>query len=190
MTGRRFGILALCVAAAIGTAGIIGHAAGLRFNFTHSAPLGLWRVQAFNGATPRRGELVEVCPPDLPIVRFMADHGYLAPGNCTGTNVVPLLKPIAAVAGDRVTVTKGRAVIVNDQSLPNTQAMQTIPAWADGTYSVAPDCVWLLSTYSVGSFDSRYFGPVDVTSVRGRATTIITTGETSDMTLTVKEVRP
>jgi len=190
MKGRRFGIAAVSAAAAIAAAITIGHAAGLRFNFTHSAPSGLWHVQRTDVSALGRGELVEVCPPASTIVRLMADRGYLEPGDCAETNVTPLLKPIAAVAGDRVTIAQGRAVTVNGHTLPNTAPMKAIPAWQDGSYTVAPGQVWLFSTYSAGSFDSRYFGPVNIASVRARATPILIGGDAKNMTLVAEGPHP
>lgn len=60
MKGRRFGIAALCAAAVIGVAITTGYHAGLRLNFTDSAPHGLWLVQTAEAASIKRGELVEV----------------------------------------------------------------------------------------------------------------------------------
>ncbi|MCW8198747.1 conjugal transfer protein TraF [Verminephrobacter aporrectodeae subsp. tuberculatae] len=184
MKKRHLGIAALGTVVVVGAVIPIGHAAGLRLNFTHSAPTGLWRVQALDMAPLKRGELVEVCPPVRPIVQLMADRGYLEPGDCAGTHAGTLLKPVAAVAGDRVRIQPGRPAMVNGRILPNTQAIETIPAWAEGSYIVAPGQVWLFSTYSARSFDSRYFGPVDVaSSVRGRATPVLIRGDAADMTL-------
>ncbi|MFT0549155.1 conjugative transfer signal peptidase TraF [Allopusillimonas ginsengisoli] len=179
--GRIFGVSAVFLAGAIGATFVAGAALGLRLNFTESAPTGLWRVS--DTATGQRGELVEVCPPQQPVVQIMGDRGYLEPGGCPG-DVIPLLKPIAAVAGDTVTLTQGQPAAVNGRVLPNTIAMPAVPAWPDGVYTVATGQVWLFSTYSAGSFDSRYFGPVPVANVRGRAVALLVAGEPADMTLT------
>jgi len=47
-------------------------------------------------------------------------------------------------------------------------------AWPDGEYVVEPGSLWLLSGYSVSSFDSRYFGPVPVSHVRAKAVPLLT----------------
>ncbi|EJD3148800.1 S26 family signal peptidase [Salmonella enterica] len=182
MTGRRFGIAALGVAAVIGAAITIGNAAGLRLNFTDSAPHGLWFVRAAELAAIKRGDLVEVCPPASPVVRLMGDRGYLSRGDCAGSNVTPLLKPVSAVAGDTVRLQKGQLATVNGVALPNTVAMPAVPAWPDGDYIVKPGEVWLFSSYSAGSFDSRYFGPVRLASVRGVASPVAVRGDTAAIT--------
>lgn len=187
--GRKFGIAALTVTAAIGTAIIVNHVTGigLRVNLSHSAPVGVWRVSQIDAGSLVRGELVEICPPAAPIVQMMADRGYMEPGNCEDTRVAPLLKAVGAVPGDIVTVQHGSAVAVNGQPMPNTDALPTMPAWPEGTYTVQPGHIWLFSTYSPVSFDSRYFGPVDVAAIRGRAAPVLVHGSVADMTLVVGE---
>ena len=181
--GKTFGVVALIAAAGIGAAILVNHVAGigLRVNLSHSAPVGVWRVSEFHAAELARGELVEVCPPDAPIVQLMVDRGYLDRGNCATTRVAPLLKAIGAVPGDTVTVQHGSAVAVNGQPVPNTTAIATLPAWPDGTYVVPKGHVWLFSTYTPVSFDSRYFGPVAIASIRGRARPVLVHGDAADM---------
>jgi len=169
MKGRRFGITALCAAAGIFVAIKTGYHAGLRLNFTDSAPHGLWIVQTANAASIKRGDMIEVCPPDSPIVRLMGEEGYLAPGDCEESGLIPLLKPVAAVEGDDIHFEIGGLVTVNGVSMPNTAAMPALPGWPAGRYIVQPGEVWLFSSYSAGSFDSRYFGPVVLERVRGIA---------------------
>lgn len=181
--GKTFGVVAFIAAAGIGAGILVNHVAGigLRMNLSHSAPVGVWRVSAFHAVELARGELVEVCPPDAPIVRLMVDRGYLDRGNCAATRVAPLLKAVGAVPGDTVTVRHGSAVTVNRQPVPNTEALPTLPAWPDGVYTVQPGHVWLFSTYTPVSFDSRYFGPVAITSIRGRASPVLVAGNVADM---------
>lgn len=182
MAGRKVGIAAASLAAIIGVVFGVSNYAGLRINYTESAPAGLWRVT--ESTDFKRGELVEVCPPNQPIVAIMADRGYLGPGDCNPNNLTPLLKPLAAVSGDTVTISPGEPAKVNGVTLLHTQPMPTLPAWPPGTYHVPAGQVWLFSTYSDGSFDSRYFGPVSVANIRGHAVPLLINGDVSHMTLT------
>lgn len=182
MKGRRFGVITSTVAVLIGITLTGGYHAGLRFNFTDSAPHGLWLVQSVDLDSMKRGALVEVCPPDLPVVRLMAERGYLAVGDCEGTGVTTLLKPISAVAGDTIELEQGRGVTVNNVALPNTAAMPAIPGWPSGRYVVQPGEIWMFSSYSPGSFDSRYFGPVPLSQVRGLAQPITIAGDPAAIT--------
>src|SRR3954453_18900316 len=71
-----------------------------------SSTIGLYAVGAARGA--RAGDIIVAWPP--PAARRMAaERGYL-PLN------VPLVKPVAAVAGDRVCA-KGRRILVNNRAI-------------------------------------------------------------------------
>lgn len=186
MKGRRFGIAAISATIAFGAVFTIGHAAGLRLNLTDSAPHGLWLVRAADMASIKRGALVEVCPPASPVVSVMVQRGYLSPGDCAGLAVTALLKPVSAVSGDTIRLEHGQPATVNGVALPNTVAMPAIPAWPDGTYTVKHGQAWLFSSYSAGSFDSRYFGPVELATVRGIATPVAVHGDPAVITTGVK----
>ncbi|EGS8100305.1 conjugative transfer signal peptidase TraF [Klebsiella pneumoniae] len=175
MKGRRFGIVAVSLAVIVGAAITAGRHAGLRLNFTDSAPHGLWFVRGSNPDTVKRGQLVEICPPQSPLIRLMSDRGYLSRGDCPG-DIMPLLKPVSAVAGDTVQIATGALVRVNGATLPNTRTMPAIPAWPAGTYTVKAGQIWVFSSYSAGSFDSRYFGPVSLSGFRGQARPLVVAG--------------
>jgi conjugative transfer signal peptidase TraF len=153
---------------------------GIRINITESAPRGIWIMD--KSQKLERGSLVAVCPPSAPIVRAMAERSILSPGDCIGTDVQSLLKPVGAVSGDSVVIREGMSVLVNGNELPNTAASDKLPSWPAGTYQVEPGYVWLFSTYSDRSFDSRYFGPVPIRNIRGVTMPLLVDGEISDMT--------
>lgn len=163
----------LCVVSAV------AHITGLRLNLSASAPAGLWRVVVVD-STISRGDLVEVCAPILPVTLAMRQRGALPPGDCPA-DLAPLLKPVAAVAGDQVRVKAGKLVSVNGLSLAGSAAAANMPNWPDGLYILPRGAVWLTSSYSVSSFDSRYFGPVPLTHIRGRAVPLIVAGDVSHM---------
>jgi conjugative transfer signal peptidase TraF len=150
----------------------LAEAAGLRINATASMPRGIWRVEA-GGTRIARGEVVSICLPDTPAVREAAQRGYISAGACPGGHE-PLLKPIAAIAGDAVTVT-GHVIAVNGEPIADSaplysdsagRPLQPIPA---GVYHVPGGTVWLLSGHDPRSFDSRYFGAVPAASIQGVA---------------------
>jgi conjugative transfer signal peptidase TraF len=154
--------------------------AGIRINITESAPRGLWIMD--DSQKLQRGSLVAVCPPDAPIVWALAARSILSPGDCIGTEVQALLKPVGAVSGDFVVIRKGMPVLINGIELPNTAASKDLASWPAGTYQVEPGYVWLFSTYNEKSFDSRYFGPVPIENVRGVTIPLLVDGEITDMT--------
>lgn len=180
MKARKFAFVACGIAAALGGAIPFGYALGFRINYTHSAPSGLYQVKKNDEL--KRGQLVEVCPPDQAVIHLMGQRGYLMRGlwgNCEGTNITPLLKPVSAVPGDTVTLEPGKPVKVNGTALPNTEAMPAVPAFPAGSYRVQAGELWVFSSYSRGSVDSRYFGPVRISNVVGQAKPIFIKGDIS-----------
>lgn len=97
-------------------------------------------------------------------------RGYIPAGNCSG-GYEPLLKPVAAIAGDLVMVTP-QGIAVDGEPIKNTaplvrdsadRPLRPVPA---GAYEVMPRQIWLLSGHDPRSFDSRYFGPVPAANVQ------------------------
>jgi conjugative transfer signal peptidase TraF len=172
MKKRTIGIFALSTLSLI----LIGHVVGIRPNPSDSAPVGLWLERPIT--TPlRHGMMIAVCPPStVPLVRLFAANGTLPYGSCPETSVARLLKPVRALPGDTVLIKRGNPVIVNGTPLPNTIASESHPGWPDGEYIVRPGEVWIFSSYSDKSFDSRYFGPVHIRSIQGEATPVLIVG--------------
>ncbi len=182
MNARRFAFTAWALAGVVGVTAAVATAAGFRVNTTASAPAGVWRIAPVQADEIKRGALVSICPPPLGIVIAMRERGYLHPGDCPATDTTPLLKPVVAVEGDTVTVAPGGPLIVNGKAVPDSAPEAGMPAWTPGTYTVKPGELWVLSSYSGGSFDSRYFGPVAVTNLRGRAAPVLVRGDVDSMT--------
>jgi conjugative transfer signal peptidase TraF len=138
--------------------------AGLGINTTQSLPVGVY----FTGTEPH-ASLVEFCPGE-PFAGLAIARGYRGKGNCPD-GAVPLLKPIVAVAGDVVEIS-GRGIAVNGAPLRNTKSLGTdtqgrpLIAWPFGRYWVARGTIWVASSYSSRSFDSRYFGPIPTREIR------------------------
>ena len=140
----------------------------LRLNLSSSVPLGVYRLVA---GSPHRGSTVLLCLPK-PVAELARDRGYLRMrGNCPG-NVSPVGKPVLALPGDTIVVERNAGLFVNGARIPNTRALardeagRMLPHFPDGTYPVASGQLWVASQYSSRSFDSRYFGPVEGSSVR------------------------
>lgn len=152
---------------------IAAGALGYRVNLTASEPIGIWRIRPIERSV-RVGDLVFVCPPQTPQMLEALNRGYLRTGLCPGA-FAPLIKMVVAVAGQTIEI--DRKVRIDGLSLPQSQLAlrdgkgQRLTAFEGGR--VATGQVFLYSSF-VGSFDSRYFGPVPVSGVLGLASEVLT----------------
>jgi conjugative transfer signal peptidase TraF len=162
---RRWALaLGLTGLVGLGASAFLARAFGVRVNLTPSLPIGLY-------ARDDRGALVEFCPPAA-AAEISAIRGYRGLGVCPDRHA-PLLKPVVGHEGDVIDVDSA-GLRVNGLVLPNTQAYpkdhrgRSLTAYPPGRYTVAPGMLWVASTWNDGSFDSRYFGPIAVATVRSR----------------------
>ena len=180
MNNRRFVGLTLGCGLGALALGAVAWSAGLRVNGTESLPPGIWQVFGAAGIA-HRGEIVNFCPPDIPALREAKARNYLREGLCPG-DFETLFKPVVAVEGDIVTLTDA-AVSVNGFAIPNSAPVAAdgagalMPSMRRGLYQVAPGTAWVISSYTPWSFDSRYFGAIELSSVRGQARPIWTFGK-------------
>jgi len=149
---------------------LVARSHGVLWNTSSSVPRGLYRTVP---DTPVRGALVAVCPPDTPYFRSARAAKYFSSGPCPG-GLGLLLKPVAALPGDRVVIERnGNAITVNDQLLPNSKPVaspthpELVHPYPAGTYVVPVGRLWLLSTNHPYSWDSRYYGPLPDSLLRG-----------------------
>jgi conjugative transfer signal peptidase TraF len=137
----------------------------LLLNLTPSVPRGLYLVTPCPTVT--RGMLV-VVPPPAAVAALLVARGYLGART-------PLLKPVAAVAGDRVCVDEESVVIQGVWRAPvatRDRRGRPLPRWR-GCVTLGVDEVFLLSTWQAHSFDSRYFGPVGMRQLLGVAAPVV-----------------
>lgn len=133
----------------------------LVYNASESLPIGWYRIEATRSFRP--GDTVLINLPHQ-VRTFAAQRGYLP------TNV-PLLKTVAAVAPQHVCVLRGLIVVDSEPvaiRLRVDRKGRALPQWS-GCRQLDDGELFLLSTSNLESFDSRYFGPVFVDSVIGRA---------------------
>jgi conjugative transfer signal peptidase TraF len=112
------------------------------------------------------GSYVTFCPARTDAL-LMNERGYRPRGIGCQDGFEPLVKPVAAKAGDVVNV-GFYGISINGKMLKNTAAKKQdtqhrlLPTLARGNYPVMPGTIWVLSTYNENSYDSRYFGAVSV----------------------------
>jgi conjugative transfer signal peptidase TraF len=150
----------------------LAYALGLRVNISCSLPMGLYVVTG-----DARSALIEFCPEGAYATESKL-RGYRRAGSCPD-GAAPLIKQVAARTGDLVEMS-ARGLSVNGKLLRNSAPLvldgkgQRLTPYRFGRYSVSPDEVWVVSTYSHGSYDSRYFGPIRVASIRNRLRPVCT----------------
>lgn len=136
------------------------------YNTSASVPLGWYRVS--DPDEPKIGDVVVARPP-LRAERLLVERGYIGSG-------VPLLKVVMAREGSRVC--RDDDAISIDATLVGTARDRDglgrpLPRWS-GCRVLGAGEVFLFNRDAPGSFDSRYFGPVSVTSIIGKATPLWT----------------
>ena len=148
----------------------------LRIALTDSAcPPGIYRMV---NRPISRGDLVLACLPPV-LARFAQARGYLTRGPGCGDGIEPVGKRIGALPGDTVQIAHD-FVAINGHRLENSATLsrdsrgKSVPHIAWGSYTVPPNRVWLSGTNDAHSWDSRYFGPVPIWSVRAQLERLIT----------------
>ena len=150
-----------------------GYGLALRLNLTDSIPPGLYRVvdQPFG-----RGSTVLACLPK-PVADFARSRGYVPRGSCEDGSA-PVGKRVAAVAGDTIEVLD-RGVLVNGQLLPNSAPLardsqgRALPRLPTAIHVVRSGEVWLVSSHSTRSYDSRYFGGIPESRITARVEPVL-----------------
>jgi conjugative transfer signal peptidase TraF len=162
VSGRRWPIAVAGVAlAALGAPSVLRPAPLLVWNASASSAIGLYRIGSPGGLA--RGQMALAWPPAA-ARRLGAERRYL-PRN------VPLVKRVAAVAGDRVCA-RGAVVLVNGRPLAVRRRAdpsgRPLPWWS-GCERLRAGDVLLLSADVAQAFDGRYFGVSRGADVVGQA---------------------
>lgn len=166
-------MLSLVAAAVIGGIAAVAAIGGYRINLTPSEPLGLWRIVALDRPASA-GDLVFICPPQTVGMMEARERGYLHSGTCPG-GVAPLIKTVIAIAGQSVEI--GAHVTVDGRKIPFSRLAQwdgkgrPMTPFAGG---VVPEKSVLLHSPFIGSYDSRYFGPLPASGILGLAQEVLT----------------
>ena len=158
----RVGVLSTMVLAmlGIGLPPVFHPAPWLIWNASASTAIGLYGVHP--AGKLHVGDLVVVAPPE-PLAAFLAQRRYLPVG-------VPLLKHVSALQGQTVCRTDRAITIdgfVEGLALEDDRRGRPLPVWR-GCRVVAAGEVFLMNRRP-DSLDSRYFGPLPITSIVGRA---------------------
>ncbi|MGU3400455.1 S26 family signal peptidase [Brucellaceae bacterium D45D] len=131
------------------------------WNASASVPVGLYRIVPVEQI--ESADIAVVVPPD-DLATFLDQRGYLPKG-------VPLLKRVLALSGTEV-CRIGSAIIVHDMSYGRAHEHDSqgrpLPVW-QGCRTLAGGEAFFMNWDSPDSFDSRYFGPLPVKTIIGKA---------------------
>ncbi len=143
---------------------VAGWVFGVRLSLTPSLPRGFYITSESPSAN-----LVEFCPQGA-AASISLSRQYRTAGACPDGGA-PLLKPAVAFPGDLVEVS-ANGIRVNGRLLPNSAGrfrdhlQRALDPWPCGTYNVEPGTVWVISSFNIYSFDSRYYGAIPEWSIR------------------------
>src|SRR6516162_8016803 len=162
MTSRSATLVVMIIGVAVVT-----HTMGAKpmprfvWNASESVPLGLYSVEPVGKLAVTN--LVVAMPPD-PLATFLAERGYLPLG-------VPLIKRILALPGQSVCRNE-LAIIVDGietgTALAHDRRGRALPLW-QGCRVIAQGEVFLMNWDEPASLDGRYFGPIPLHAIVGRA---------------------
>lgn len=170
MTARRATFIAMLA----GTALIVVPAYSrpdIRFiwNASASVPIGLYRIVPAGRIDVT--DLAVVMPPDE-LAAFLDERRYLPRG-------LPLIKRVLALGGTEV-CRFGADIIAYGASYGQARVRDTrdrpLPVW-QGCRTLRDDEAFFMNWDSPDSFDSRYFGPLPVSTIVGRAIPLWTTDD-------------
>lgn len=146
---------------ATGVAAFVDPPKKLIWNASASAPVGLYRVVPVDRIDVT--DLAVVMPPDE-LANFLDKRRYLPKG-------LPLLKRVLALGGTEV-CRSGTDITAYGMSYGQARARDSqgrwLPVW-QGCRQIAESEVFFMNWDAPDSFDSRYFGPLPLTTVIGRA---------------------
>lgn len=140
--------------------------ANVILNLTSSVPKGFYFVRPMT--EPQYGTIV-VFPIPKEVLSQLGDRPWL--------NVnFPLIKPIAAIAGDTVCISDN-GVVINNMHVANVYREDfqgaSLP-YLRGCFTITNGHFFPVSRTNERSFDGRYFGIVPLTSIIGQAMPLFT----------------
>jgi conjugative transfer signal peptidase TraF len=155
-------------------------AVGLTFaaNPTESIDPGLYLMQDRVAMVElKKGDLVSACIPAGPMAEIFKNRGYVPDSPRCSSGLAPIIKPVAALEGDFVSISEA-GVFINGELIPRSKVYSTdskgrsiehLPlGW---TKTLGPNEIFVMATRLERSLDSRYYGVLQTTDLVGKAVT-------------------
>ncbi len=137
----------------------------LIINLTDSAPHGVYAVVPLNEL--KKGTFI-VFPVPFSVRHELGVRAWLR-------DDVPLIKPVAALPGEKVCVSDAEVIVAGQKGGPvfSRDYLGLPLPRLRGCFSIRAGSVFPLSTFSDRSFDGRYLGPIHRGDIIGEAVPII-----------------
>jgi conjugative transfer signal peptidase TraF len=164
---KRLSLITLYVGVFVLLLGFCAYAAGARVNTTNSLSVGLYWM---TDSPVEKGAYVIFCPPPNDVFDEAKHRGYFGAGFCPG-NYEYLMKKILAAKKDKVIVADD-GVSVNGALLPFSEPLKAdrfgrpLPVLR-AEYELGDSDLLLMTDVSPKSFDSRYFGLINRSQIKG-----------------------
>ncbi|GGF93706.1 MULTISPECIES: S26 family signal peptidase [Cysteiniphilum] len=159
---------------------------GYIINVTPSMPYGLYKEVSFKANQSEHiniGSIVLSCLPDQ-AAKVAVNNGYLVHSSRCENGFEPVLKEVIAVSGDKVFLHQGSIKVVTDKGkiafyqapvLRISPSGLKVPSLIKENHFSLTNQVWLYGSYDYQlSWDSRYFGTVNMQEVIGLMEPILT----------------
>ncbi len=167
-------IISVSVFSIVFFAGCLLYQAGFRINLTSSLPLGIWKIDK-SFTRIEKGDYVWFMA-TKEIADFALERGYLQENIKCENNTIPLLKTVYGLPGDTYSFHENE-IRINDIPVKNTKRRindskeRPMPRILNGIVRKNQLFVLTMHTYS---YDSRYYGPIPIKNVEGKARPIMT----------------
>lgn len=117
---------------------------------------------------PTKGDIVIACLPDK-IAKLGLLRGYLMNGTCPN-GAIPVLKRVIASDGDLVEVEE-RGIRVNGVEIKQSKILtkdsrnRKLTSVLGQSFLLGENEIWLFGENSKNSWDSRYYGPININQI-------------------------
>jgi len=180
MTARRLTLLTM-LAGTVLIAAPVWSRPDIRFiwNASASVPVGLYRI-----VPAKRIEVTDlaIVMPPADLATFLDERGYLPRG-------LPLIKRVLALGGTEICRNANTVIAYGTtygQARDRDTLGRALPAW-QGCRTLRNGEAFFMNWGSPDSFDSRYFGPLPLSTVIGQAVPVWTTDDPDPATESLRE---
>lgn len=171
---KKVSTLSISIFTMVVVFGCLFYSFGFRFNLTASLPLGVWKIDK-SFIRIEKGDYVWFTA-TKEIADFALERGYLQENVKCKNNTIPLLKIVYGIPGDTYSFHQNE-IRINNVAAKNIKRRETdskdrpMPRISNG---IVREKQLFVLTRHTHSYDSRYYGPIPIKNVEGKARPIMT----------------